>query len=64
MSKIVVLGAGLVGKAIAIDLAKRHNVTSVDINEEALKALPNIIETKVLDLSNLELLKTFVQSFD
>ncbi len=31
------LGAGLVGKAIAIDLAKDHNVTSADIQEEALQ---------------------------
>jgi len=32
MKKIVVLGAGLVGKAIAIDLAKTFDVTTVDIN--------------------------------
>ena len=36
MSNIIVLGAGLVGSAIAIDLAKQHNVTSVDINKQAL----------------------------
>ena len=36
MKKVIVLGAGLVGKAMAIDLAKNLDVTSVDINEEAL----------------------------
>jgi saccharopine dehydrogenase-like NADP-dependent oxidoreductase len=30
---IIVLGAGLVGKAIAVDLSTDFEVTSVDINE-------------------------------
>ena len=34
--KIIVLGAGLVGKAMAIDLAKNFDVTSVDVSEQAL----------------------------
>ncbi|MEN8230033.1 MAG: saccharopine dehydrogenase C-terminal domain-containing protein [Bacteroidota bacterium] len=38
--KIIVLGAGLVGKAIAIDLKKSgYGVTSVDLNESVLKEL-------------------------
>ncbi len=39
MSKIVVLGCGPVGKYIAIDLCTDPNyeVTSVDINREALE---------------------------
>ena len=37
--KIVVLGAGLVGNAIAIDLNNRYDVTAVDINPEALDKL-------------------------
>ena len=36
---IVVLGAGLVGSAIAKDLAQKHAVTSVDRSAEALHAL-------------------------
>src|SRR5258706_13839628 len=39
MNKIAVLGAGMVGSAMAIDLAKNHEVTSIDINESALSAL-------------------------
>ena len=31
MANIIVLGAGLVGGVMATDLAKNHNVTSVDI---------------------------------
>ncbi|HUS00940.1 MAG TPA: saccharopine dehydrogenase C-terminal domain-containing protein [Chitinophagaceae bacterium] len=39
MIKIAVLGAGMVGKAIAIDLAKNYEVTSIDISDSSLKAL-------------------------
>ncbi|MDX2432447.1 MAG: saccharopine dehydrogenase C-terminal domain-containing protein [Bacteroides sp.] len=40
MSKILVLGAGLVGKAIAIDLKKSgHQVTSVDLDSTVLEDL-------------------------
>lgn len=63
--KIAVLGAGLVGKAIAIDLAKKNDVTSFDINEEALKALVNHgIKTQVADFGNPEQLRVFLQPFD
>jgi lysine 6-dehydrogenase len=36
MSKIIVLGAGMVGSAIAIDLANTHEVAIADIKREAL----------------------------
>lgn len=40
MSKILVLGAGLVGKAIAIDLHRSgHAVTSVDLDKDVLEVL-------------------------
>jgi lysine 6-dehydrogenase len=39
MKKVIVLGAGLVGKAMAIDLSEKFEVTSVDINAEALGAV-------------------------
>ena len=58
MSKIVVLGAGLVGNAMAIDLAKEHDVTSVDIDEHALNVLNSKhgINIIVADLSVLVVL--------
>ena len=37
--QIVVLGAGMVGSAIAIDLSKSLSVTAADINQEALDKL-------------------------
>lgn len=63
--KVIVLGAGLVGKAMAIDLAKSFDVTAVDINEEALKALEahSVITAKV-DFSDLKLLASTIQPFD
>ncbi len=63
--KIIVLGAGLVGKAIALDLATQFDVTAVDLNKEALSALHQKgIATKKVDFSDLSALKNLVQSFD
>ncbi len=39
MKKIIVLGAGMVGKAIAIDLVKKYNVSAADIDQESLSYL-------------------------
>ena len=52
--KISILGAGLVGKAIAVDLYKKFDVSSFDIDEKALNFLEQTfgIKTKVIDLSN------------
>ncbi|MGE0590076.1 MAG: saccharopine dehydrogenase C-terminal domain-containing protein [Cyclobacteriaceae bacterium] len=63
--KIIVLGAGLVGKAMALDLAKDFDVTSVDINEEALASLSSSgVKTQKLDFSNLDTLKSTISGFD
>ncbi|HSV75590.1 MAG TPA: saccharopine dehydrogenase C-terminal domain-containing protein [Bacteroidales bacterium] len=39
MSRIVVFGAGMVGKAIAIDLSARHRVISADVDKQSLQYL-------------------------
>ncbi|MDZ4822653.1 MAG: saccharopine dehydrogenase C-terminal domain-containing protein [Flavobacteriales bacterium] len=65
MKKVVVLGAGLVGSAIAIDLKKSFDVTSVDINEEALKKLEtHEIKTTVANLSDYTATQKLVGDFD
>ena len=65
MKKIIVLGAGLVGKAMAIDLAKNFDVTSFDVSEEALQFLKEKgIKTQKGDITNLETLKKTVEPFD
>lgn len=62
---IIVLGAGLVGKTIALDLARNHNVTSVDKSETALKELSsNGIKTNTFDLQDLTALRDLVKSYD
>jgi saccharopine dehydrogenase-like NADP-dependent oxidoreductase len=42
MKKIVVLGAGMVGRTIAKDLAKNYSVLSCDISDESLATLKNL----------------------
>jgi lysine 6-dehydrogenase len=65
MKKVIVLGAGLVGKAMAIDLAKSCDVTATDINEDALNEVAKHgIKTQQLDFSNLSLLSSAIQPFD
>ena len=36
---IAVLGAGMVGRVMALDLAKEHSVTSIDLNEDNLQSV-------------------------
>lgn len=62
---VIVLGAGLVGKAIAKDLIKDFDVTSVDINADALRALEAFgIKTKTVNLADTDQLKELVRPFD
>lgn len=54
MAKITVLGAGMVGRAIAVDLSANHDVTSYDYSEEALAKLiakSSKVNCKVADLT-------------
>ncbi len=51
MSKIIVLGAGMVGSAMAIDLAKNHSVTLSDIDQMALKKVKEkCIEINIINV--------------
>ena len=63
--KVIVLGAGLVGKAMAIDLAKNFEVTSADISEPALEEVrKHGVKTQLLDFADLRLLASVLQPFD
>ena len=51
--KIAVLGAGMVGRTIALDLAQSHSVTSFDISQDNLALLRSLnpeIKTAKRDL--------------
>ncbi len=66
MSNIIVIGAGMVGSAMARDLSKNHEVTSADINEQALSRLSNKfgIITRKLNAANEQELKSAIADFD
>jgi len=53
--KVAVLGAGMVGSAIAMDLASRHHVSAFDVSNDNLNLLKkrnSRIETQKADLSD------------
>lgn len=65
MKKVVVLGAGLVGRTITLELANDYQVTSVDSDQERLKSLSSkSINTLVADLSSSTEIKKTISDFD
>lgn len=66
MSKIAILGAGMVGRTIAIDLNENgHNVTSFDINVDNLNKLSTHekIEIKQVDFTSMNY-EFYLNEFD
>lgn len=67
MKKIIVLGAGMVGSAMAIDLAKKHSVTVADLSNKALEKLKQknqSISTLQLNAKDKALLISAITPFD
>jgi lysine 6-dehydrogenase len=66
MKNILVLGAGMVGRAMAIDLSARHHVTSADINKDALGRLEkeNRLQTICMDVSDKAVLQKTMAGYD
>lgn len=67
MKKIIVLGAGMVGSAMAIDLAKKHSVTVADLSDKALEKLKQknqSISTLQLNAKDKALLISAITPFD
>ncbi len=64
--KIIVLGAGLVGGVMALDLAKDYQVTAADRSAVALARLKKkgSLDTVQADLSNTSVIKKLVKDFD
>ena len=65
--KVAVLGAGMVGSAIALDLASGFQVAAIDVNESNLALLNKrnpAIKTQQADLSNYELYPVLLNEFD
>lgn len=64
--KVVILGAGMVGRAMAIDLSKQNTVLSVDRDPDALELLsdhPNL-STKQADLADSNVVASTIADAD
>lgn len=66
MKRVVVLGTGLVGQAIALDMSQRAGVVAVDLNRHRLAALENRqnIVTKVLNITDQDRLRRVICDAD
>ena len=65
MKKIVVLGCGLVGRVMAEDLSKNHQVCSVDISNENLEKLESSDVIKLCkDVSDISVLNEVIKDCD
>lgn len=65
--QIAILGAGMVGRAMAIDLAANYDVTSFDISHQSLQILSqknSSIKTIKADLSNYDNYNLLLKDFD
>ncbi len=65
MKKIIVLGSGLVGSVMAIDLAKKYEVTSVDISKKNLDKIHSEKINKICaDVLEKDILENLIKDFD
>ncbi len=67
MKQVIVLGAGMVGSAMALDLAKTHKVYLCDYNADRLNEFLNIhpnLELKQLDVTDENMLGQTIAPFD
>ena len=65
--KIAVLGSGMVGRTISLDLATRHEVTAFDLQESSLNLLlakNAAIQTRVADLGAYDRYSEWLAPFD
>lgn len=67
MKNIIVLGAGMVGSTMAIDMAKTHKVTLSDLDKSALEKIQQKnpkISTRQLDVTDKKSLQVLIKQFD
>ena len=66
MKQILILGAGMIGSAIAFDLSSKYNVTVVDTDKNKLAKLAEKYSVKTIreDISNKATLVRIVKSYD
>jgi len=67
MSNVIVLGAGMVGSTIAIDMAKNHKVLLCDMSQENLDRTQQKcgeLDTLQLDLTQKDKLQATIKAYD
>ena len=67
MKNIIVLGAGMVGSTMAIDMAKSHKVTLTDLSKSVLEKIQQkhpLIDIKQLDVTDIKSLQGLIKQFD
>ena len=67
MSDIIVLGAGMVGSAIAIDLSKKHYVVLTDLQQNVLETVKQKCDRLIiqqLDVTNKKQLQSSIKQHD
>ena len=67
MSKVIVLGAGMVGSAMAIDMAKQHQVTLTDLSRSTLNKVKDKfsdLAIQQLDVTDVKALQRIVKQHD
>ncbi len=67
MSNVIVLGAGMVGSAMAIDMAKNHTVTLTDLSQEVLdnvKQKCNSLTIQQLNVTDVSKLQSTIKQHD
>ena len=67
MATICQIGCGMIGKVMALDISKRHDLHLSDLDESALQEVKNLdptIKTKCFDVNNIDMLKSFLKPAD
>lgn len=67
MSNVIVLGAGMVGSAMAIDMAKKHSVTLTDLSQSVLdivKQKEKSLTIQQMDVTNKVELQKIIIDYD
>lgn len=65
MKKVIVLGSGMVGSAMAIDLSQNYQVTVCDIDQSKLDKYGSTnITTLIADLSDLTSIPNLIKDYD
>lgn len=67
MSKVVVMGAGMVGSAMAIDMTRNHDVLLTDVNTESLQSAKQkctVLQTQQVDVTDKTTLGSTIKDFD